>query len=360
MGTCATRHRAARCGEDRREIFGPGRYGTQARAATPRRISAAPEFPRRSPARRISGPDGKTWFVHGRSCLRERSARYSSSVWLADVSREAKTMHVVAVTPGARVVEGAVGSRYGPRIRRPCTVSPHRSDAGAVLPPRRFLYPRRAIAGIPFMCVIPAVCNPLPSIPDYVVEPEGIGWKRSSRGGVVVRSAWTTLTGHHAGAGPVPPIARCRRAASGGVFPLRLAGQAVGLTREFADPRDVLVDIGMGEVDHRPVAASPAVVIGHVCAPSGVNAEVPFPERHFILSDGEGIRDSHFGRRSLRLHHPLRLRRVPGIRPLVRASAHHELARRQFHHQRTFRAVTKLVKSGRGRDLRVDDCAGLP
>ena len=204
------------------------------------------------------------------------------------------------------------------------------------------------------MSVIPAVCNPFPCIPEHVVESERVGRKRPGGGR---RSEFpippAAFTGDHAGPRSIAPITGRRRTASRGVFPFGLAGQSVGLTGEAADPCDVLVGIGTGEVDHRPIAASPAVVVGRIRAPSGVDAEVPFRERHFILPDGEGIRNSHLGGRVLRLDRPFGLRRVRRIRLLVRAASHHVFAGRQFNHQGTFRTVAKLTESGRSRNPRV-------
>ena len=102
---------------------------------------------------------------------------------------------------------------------------------------------------------------------------------------VVISAIVISLVGLDAGAG----VKRRRRAGAVGVFPFGLREQAVGLAGLFAQPLHILLRILPTDVDDRPLAPPPALVLRFVAAAASGDAGIPFGEGDFVFADGQRV-----------------------------------------------------------------------
>ena len=72
--------------------------------------------------------------------------------------------------------------------------------------------------------------------------------------------------------------------------PLRLGGQAVGVSGLLGEPLHVQLGVVPANVDHRSIAASPSFII-RVVAPAATaqNAGIPLREYYFVLRHGKRL-----------------------------------------------------------------------
>src|SRR5438128_12595439 len=76
--------------------------------------------------------------------------------------------------------------------------------------------------------------------------------------------------------------------AARGVFPFGLAGKAITLAGARAQPLHVTLRIFPVHVDHRPLAAAPAMIVGPIPRTAAArDARVPLVERYFVPAQRE-------------------------------------------------------------------------
>src|SRR4030095_2464187 len=118
-----------------------------------------------------------------------------------------------------------------------------------------------------------------------------------------------------------PGIRRCGSGACC-IFPLSFGEQPVGLTGYPGEPCCKALSLVPADVDHRPLAASPAAVADMRVAIPITDAGVPLVERHLELRHGEALSENDF---MLRLF-------IAIVAHFIGGRSHHELAGGDDHH----------------------------
>src|SRR4051812_22502553 len=94
-------------------------------------------------------------------------------------------------------------------------------------------------------------------------------------------------------AGVAPPPERRGRAGARGIFPLRLARQPVLAAGLAAEPGRERPGVLPGDIDHRLIAAAPAVIVRPILAARVRYAGVPLIEGDFAPLDRKRLGDRH-------------------------------------------------------------------
>jgi len=182
-----------------------------------------------------------------------------------------------------------------PETRRRSQVSRLTVECAAAQHPQPTLAggPRRSVRRGATIVVVPAVLDPFGHVARAVVETERAWLERSDRCRfwAAARSAIPTVG--LAGAELAPPPEGCGGAGAGGIFPLGLGRQPIGLPGFLGEPIQVRLGVGPADIDDGPIASSPTAIIGSMLAASGVDATIPFVERHLVAADGKRFGDGH-------------------------------------------------------------------
>src|SRR6185312_13427885 len=161
------------------------------------------------------------------------------------------------------------------------------------------LDPRRSVGRGTLVIVAPAILDPLRGIPRHVVDPEGIGRKRSDIDRLLHGIAGAADTvGLVLVDGPSPGIGR-RRAGSGDIFPFAFRGEAVGLAGLLREPREVALGVVPIQIRGRPPAAPEAAIVRLLLAAAFGQASVPLLERDFAPADIKRLADRDLMNRRL-------------------------------------------------------------
>ena len=80
-----------------------------------------------------------------------------------------------------------------------------------------------------------------------------------------------------------PPVGRGRPRPRG-VFPFGFGRQPIGPPGRLRHPGDVYLGVVPAHIDHRMIAASPALISGRRLHSAGIDAGVPFGERHLACA----------------------------------------------------------------------------
>src|SRR5262249_49764297 len=213
--------------------------------------------------------------------------------WLLCVSaglaiRWGRTTQAEAEVVGAivRIQAVAAGGATAPRHVAPRSAAQHA--------PSRGVGPyggtrSRSLRGI-LLPLLPPLPDPFPHISRGVVQAKRVlpvlPEAAHGRGAIpasAIRLALVELL--------APPIGR-RRARTGGILPLDLSREPVGLAGPLPQPLRVFLRVVPTHIDHRPTEASPVRILGVVdvlaVAPLMKHVGVVLEERHFVLPHGEG------------------------------------------------------------------------
>jgi len=144
---------------------------------------------------------------------------------------------------------------------------------------------------------VPAILDPLPDIAGDLMEPPGIGRQTADRdcpfpenpglGPAVIVIVAVALVVGLVGVDAVAGPERGPGAGPGGVLPLGLGGQPVGLAGLDAQPGRIFRGVVPGDVDYRPLVPPPAL-IPRLRAPGGRGEVVVLGEGDLSAADGKG------------------------------------------------------------------------
>src|SRR5665213_873362 len=152
--------------------------------------------------------------------------------------------------------------------------------------------PSDRLLGRAAIVVVPAILDPFGGVAGGVVEPETVRPERAGGDGFWGGRAAARFALRVARADLAAPPERRFGSRARRIFPFGLAGQSVSLSGLLRQPGEVEFGIVPAHIDHRPLAAAPAVIVGPVLAGAGIGAPIPFGERHLAAADGEGTPDA--------------------------------------------------------------------